>query len=158
MEDRENMENMEDRESRDVIGRKKGPVLASIILAVVLIVFTRGKGLFFSKGAGTQEAENGQVQENGEENAVTLKDVLSDPDAFGEALPETVEVLVDGGNVSVNGWICRDGEELRSFLTAFAAPDRGYEILSGGAEPGALQWVRETFDSLDIPYAEASDR
>ena len=59
--------------------------------------------------------------------------------------------------VSVNGWTCRDGEELRSFLTTFAAPDRGYEIISGGAEPDAVQRVREAFDSADILYTEASE-
>ena len=159
MEDREYMENIETGESRDVIGRKKGPVLASVILAVVLIVFTRGKGLNFGKDAGTQEAENGpaQVLENREEATVTLEDVLADPEAYGETLPERVEVLVDGDDVSVNGWTCRDGEELRSFLTTFAAPDRGYEIISGGAEPDAVQWVREAFDSADILYTEASE-
>ena len=52
MENRENFENIEDRESRDVIGRKKGPVLASVILAAFLIVFTRGKGLNFGRDAG----------------------------------------------------------------------------------------------------------
>lgn len=160
MEDRENMENIEDRESRDVIGRKKGPVLASLILAVVLIVFTRGKGLNFGKDPGDQGAEkaSSQVLEKEEEDPAALGDVLADPEAYGETLPETVEVLVDGDNVSVNGWTCRDGEELRSFLDTFAAYDRGYEIICEGAEPDALQRVREAFDSADILYAEASKK
>ncbi len=156
MENRENMENAEDRESRDVIGRKKGPVLASVILAVLLIIFTRGKGLNFGRNEGMQEAESSPAQVG--ENAVTLEDVLSDQDAYAKALPETVEILVDGEHVSVNGWTCRDGEELRSFLTAFTAAGRRYEIVSGGAQPGAVQWVREAFDSLDIPFAEASEK
>ena len=160
MENRENFENIEDRESRDVIGRKKGPVLASVILAAFLIVFTRGKGLNFGRDAGAQGAENAssQVLEKEEESAATLGDVLADPDAYGEALPETVEVLVDGDNVSVNGWTCRDGEELRSFLDTFAATDRRYEIISEGAEPDALQGVREAFESADILYTEASKK
>lgn len=160
MEDRENMENIENIESRDVIGRKKGPVLASLILAVILIVFTRGKGLNFGKDPGDQGAEkaSSQVLEKGEEDPAALGDVLADPEAYGETLPETVEVLVDGDNVSVNGWTCRDGEELRSFLDTFAAYDRGYVIICEGAEPDALQRVREAFDSADIPYAEASKK
>ena len=160
MENRENLENAEDRESRDVIGRKKGPVLASVILAVVLIIFTRGKGLNPGRNEGMQEAESGPAQalDRGEENAVTLGDVLSDQDAYAEVLPETVEILVDGDHVSVNGWNCRDGDELKSFLTAFTAAGRRYEIVSGGAQSDALQWVREAFESLDIPFAEASEK
>jgi hypothetical protein len=156
MENRENMENMEDRESRDVIGRKKGPVLASVILAVVLIIFTRGKGFNFGKGEENQGPENApaQVLEKGEEKAVTLADVLADPDAFRETLPERVEVLADGEHVSVNGWTCRDGEELKDFLTAFGGLGTRFELRTGGEETDAARWVREAFDLADIPYTE----
>ena len=145
MEDRENLEG---REERDVIGRKKGPVLASIVLAVILIIFTRGKGFGSGKDPAVQNAETVQVKET------TLEEVLSDTGSYEENIPQTVEILVDGALVSVNGWTCRDGEELKDFLTAFGS-GRQFELSSALADPDTLQWVRGTFESLSVPCTEA---
>lgn len=153
----EERENREEREERDVIGRKKGPVLASVILAVLLLLFTRGKGFYFGRGEDAEDREDAPVpvQETGaEDSAEALEDVLADPGSYEGLIPEKVEILVDGELVCVNGWACRDQEELKEFLAAFGTGSREFEITSGKADPDTLQWVRDIFESLGISCTE----
>ena len=153
-----------------------GTVVVGGVLAYLLI-FGRGHGLgggglgiMPGSGTGQQSAAETEKEAAGEDSAAEAKEEAvkevqeekAQEEAAEEAseekeIPDNIIVEITDDEVTINGEPVKDADELREKVNEYMSDTRTFELVENHAILATYNWVRDTFNELEIFLKESGD-
>ena len=114
------------------------------VVAAALVYFLGGQG--FGLGAG-----------NGNGTGSGQAAVQSEAPAEGAAqeIPDTIEVVIEGETVTINGNAAKDAEELKGYVEEYNSDTRKFVLTEKEAILETYNWVKGVFDEMGVTLEEA---
>ncbi len=152
-----------------------GTVVVGGVLAYLLI-FGRGHGLgggglgiMPGSGTGQQAAAEADKEAAGEDSAAEAKEEAAEEAREEKAeaeveetseekeIPDNIIVEITDDKVTINGEPVKDAGELREKVNEYMSDTRTFELVENHAILATYNWVRDTFNELEIFLKESGD-
>lgn len=127
-----------------------GGVTAAAVVLALGIFFSRGIGLFPGNGNGT-----GVLPGDGKQEETNIEDTQVSEEQRKEAetneeIPASIVVSIKEDQVTINGHIVENEDELRQYVEEYNSDTRTFVLEEDQSILETYNWVKSTFVTLDI--------
>lgn len=120
------------------------------VVAAALVYFLGGQG--FGLGAGNGNGTgSGQAAVQSEAPAESG----SQEQGAAQEIPDTIEVVIEGETVTINGNAVKDAEELKGYVEEYNSDTRKFVLTEKEAILETYNWVKGVFDEMGVTLEEA---
>ena len=120
------------------------------VVAAALGYFLGGQG--FGLGAGNGNGTgSGQAAVQSEAPAESG----SQEQRAAQEIPDTIEVVIEGETVTINGNAAKDAEELKGYVEEYNSDTRKFVLTEKEAILETYNWVKGVFDEMGVTLEEA---
>lgn len=120
------------------------------VVAAALVYFLGGQGFGLSAGNGNGTG-SGQATVQSEAPAESG----SQAQGASQEIPDTIEVVIEGEKVTINGNAAKDAEELKGYVEEYNSDTRKFVLTEKEAILETYNWVKGVFDELGVTLEEA---
>lgn len=118
-----------------------------LILVIAIVALLIGKcGLFPGSGLGILPGKG----DNENVSRVANADEEIQEKSDDENIPSVIIVSIKEDEVTINGHLVNNAQELRKYVEEYNTDYRTFELEEEHSLLEAYNWVKEVFDSLDI--------
>lgn len=148
---------------KDTLGKISCVLLGGIIVAILFMLFGGfGFGLGTGEGdggSGNSNTDGGSVIRNTDPSTEAYEEESEEKKAESErsdekSIPDTIIVRIEENRVMINDVEVTDPEELKKKINEYNNDSRTFELSEDHAILSTYEWVKETFDELEIFLVE----
>ena len=103
--------------------------------------------------AWAQETETGSGQAAVQSEAPAESG--SQEQGAAQEIPDTIEVVIEGETVTINGNAAKDAEELKGYVEEYNSDTRKFVLTEKEAILETYNWVKGVFDEMGVTLEEA---